>query len=45
VSIGFDCVFLLQHYVWYRHPSPSVSSASQQQQQQLHEQQRLLATE
>jgi cystinosin len=31
-SFGFDIVFILQHYVWYRHLSPATAAAVEQQQ-------------
>ncbi|WIA14683.1 hypothetical protein OEZ85_003181 [Tetradesmus obliquus] len=27
ISFGFDIIFILQHYVWYRHQSPAVAAA------------------
>ncbi|KAF6260869.1 PQ loop repeat-domain-containing protein [Scenedesmus sp. NREL 46B-D3] len=30
-SVGFDIVFILQHYVWYRHLSPTAAAAVVQQ--------------
>jgi hypothetical protein len=33
-SFGFDIVFILQHYVWYRHLAPTVAAVVVQQQQQ-----------
>lgn len=27
ISFGFDIIFILQHYVWYRHQSPAAAAA------------------